>query len=233
MLDVTDEAQVAEAARTATDVALLINNAGYWGESSSFMTLDVAKARREMDVNYFGLLSVTSVFALALKASSGGAVLNVLSFLALATWPVSGTYASSKAAALAVTRSRRAELAAQGTAVIGVMPVQVEAGMGQIMPPPRVAPQEVAVDALDAVEQGVDEVFPGELSRQSAKAFAAISGSSGLTSSRSTTSSSADRGRPDWSWRVVWPKTPMSACCCSRRAATTTSQASWKRANAS
>jgi hypothetical protein len=45
--------------------------------------------------------------------------------------------------------------------------------MGQIMPPPRVAPQEVAVDALDAVEQGVDEVFPGELSRQSAKAFAA------------------------------------------------------------
>jgi short-subunit dehydrogenase len=154
-------------------VALLINNAGYWGESSSFMTLDVAKARREMDVNYFGLLSVTSVFALDLKASSGGAVLNVLSFLALATWPVSGTYAASKAATLAVTRSLRAELAAQGTAVIGVMPVQMETSVGQILPSPRVAPQEAAVAPLDAVEQGVDEVFPGKLSRQSAKAFAA------------------------------------------------------------
>jgi NAD(P)-dependent dehydrogenase (short-subunit alcohol dehydrogenase family) len=141
VLDVTDEAQVAEAARTATDVALLINNAGYWGESSAFTTLDVAKGRREMDVNYVGLLSVTSVFALALKASSGSAVLNVLSFLALATWPVSGTYAASKAATLAVTRSRRAELAAQGTAVIGVMPVQVDTGMGQIMPPPRRPPR--------------------------------------------------------------------------------------------
>lgn len=54
-LDVTDAAQVAAAARTATDVALLINNAGYWGESSAFMTPDVAKARREMDVNYVGL----------------------------------------------------------------------------------------------------------------------------------------------------------------------------------
>ena len=36
-------------------MALLINNAGYWGESSAFMTPDVAKARREMDVNYVGL----------------------------------------------------------------------------------------------------------------------------------------------------------------------------------
>jgi short-subunit dehydrogenase len=112
-LDVTDAAQVTAAARTATDVALLLNSAGYWGESSAFTTLDVAKGRREIDVNYFGLLAVTSAFAPVLKASGGGAVLNVLSFLALATWPVSGTYAASKAATLTVTRSLRAERAAE------------------------------------------------------------------------------------------------------------------------
>lgn len=172
-LDVTDEAQVAEAALTAKDVTLLINNAGYAGGTSAVTTLDVAKARREMDVNYFGLLSLTSAFAPVLKATGGGAIINVASFLSLVTLPIWGTYSASKAAALAATRSLRAELAAQGTAVVGVMPVQVETDMGQGLPAPRVAPQDVAIESLDAVEQRIDEVFPGELTKQRAAAFAA------------------------------------------------------------
>lgn len=172
-LDVTDEAQVAEAAKTASDVTLLINNAGYAGGGGAFSTLDLAAARREMDVNYFGILSLVHAFAPVLRASGGGAVLNVLSFLSLVTLPTLGTYSASKAAALAATRSLRAELAAQGTAVIGVMPVQVETDMGQALPAPRLSPQEVAVESLDVVEQGLDEVFPGKMTKDAAKGFAA------------------------------------------------------------
>lgn len=172
-LDVTDAAQVAAAAEAAADVSLLVNNAGFAGSSSAYRTLDLAAARREMEVNYFGILSVTRAFAPILEAAGGGAVVNMLSFLSLVTLPRAATYSASKAAGLAVTRSLRAELAAQGTAVVAVMPVQVETEMGRSLPEPRLSAQEVAEESLDAVEAGLDEVFPGELTRQNARAFAA------------------------------------------------------------
>lgn len=170
-LDVTDETQIADAAKVASDVTLLINNAGYSGDGSAFTTLDLKAARREMDVNYFGVLSLVHAFAPALKASGGGAVVNVLSILSLVTIPAVGTYSASKSAALAATRSLRAELAAQSTTVVGVMPVQVETDMGQVMPEPRLTPQEVAAEALDGVEAGVEDVFPGQLTRIAMQSF--------------------------------------------------------------
>ncbi len=170
-LDVTDEAQVKKVAQLASDVTLLINNAGVAGWHGAISAPDLAAARQEIEVNYFGALSLIRAFAPALAASGGGAVVNLLSFLSLVTLPLVGTYSASKAAALAMTRSVRAELAAQGTLVVASMPVQVDTDMGRALPEPRLTPREVAVDSLDAVEQGVEEVFPGELTRQAAHAF--------------------------------------------------------------
>ncbi|WP_088344736.1 MULTISPECIES: SDR family NAD(P)-dependent oxidoreductase [Rhodomicrobium] len=172
-LDVADPGQVAAAARLAPDVNLLINNAGFDGKSSAFTTFDLANARKEMEVNYFGLLSLVRAFEPALAAAGGGAVVNVLSMVALVTLPVSATYSASKSAALAVTRSLRAELAAKGTTVMAVMPVQIETEMGRNLPEPRLAPAEVAADTFDALEAGLNEVFPGQLSKKAAEAFAA------------------------------------------------------------
>jgi short-subunit dehydrogenase len=125
-----------------------------------------------MDVNYFAPLSLVRAFAPQLAAAGGGAIVNILSFMALVTPPRSSTYSASKAAALAVTRGARAELAAQGTKVIAVMPVQVDTDMGRDLPEPRLTPQEVAADSLDAVVSGLEEVFPGEPTHQRADAFA-------------------------------------------------------------
>jgi short-subunit dehydrogenase len=172
-LDVTDEAQVAQAAAALKDVNLLINNAGFAGGRSAYTTFDMATARKEMDVNYFGVLSMAHAFAPALKANGGGTIVNVLSFLSLVAMPAAATYSASKAAALSATRSLRAELAAQKTAVIGVMPVQVDTDMGRMLPPPHLTTMDVVGDALDAVESGVIDVFPGEITRNTAKAFAA------------------------------------------------------------
>jgi NAD(P)-dependent dehydrogenase (short-subunit alcohol dehydrogenase family) len=171
-LDVADEAAVLRAAKAASDVTLLINNAGVAGFHGAISAPDLATARREMEVNYFGPLSMARAFAPHLGASGGGAIVNILSFLSLVTLPRAGTYSASKAAALALTRSVRAELAGQGTRVVAVMPVQVDTDMGRDLPEPRLTPQEVAAEALDAVESGLDDVFPGELTRGSAAAFA-------------------------------------------------------------
>jgi NAD(P)-dependent dehydrogenase (short-subunit alcohol dehydrogenase family) len=80
-LDITDDASVAEAAAVATDVTVLINNAGV---ATLAKLVDGAEAdiRQEMETNYFGTLRMVRAFALILKANGGGAVLNVLSVMA-------------------------------------------------------------------------------------------------------------------------------------------------------
>ncbi len=172
-LDVADAAQVEAAAHAAPDVTLLINNAGVAGFSGALSAPNLDAARHEMEVNYFGTLNTTRAFRDAPALHGGGAVLNVLSFLSLATAPTAGTYSASKAAQQALTRTLRAELKARGALVVGVLPVQVDTDMGQALPEPRLTTQEVVDDSLDAVEAGIEEVFPGELSRNVAAQFAA------------------------------------------------------------
>lgn len=172
-LDVTNASDVEQAAKVATDVTLLINNAGFAGGQGVLSAPDLSISRQEMEVNYFGVLALSRAFAPVLAKAPESAIVNILSFLSLVTLPSAGTYSASKAASLAATRSLRAELKAQGTEVVGSMPVQVETDMGRDLPEPRLQPIDVVSDTLDAVEAGLEEVFPGELTRNTAAAFAA------------------------------------------------------------
>jgi short-subunit dehydrogenase len=98
----------------------------------------------------------------------------MLSMAALVSLPVTGTYSASKVAFLSVTRSIRAELAAQGTIVVGVLAVQTETAIGARLPSPRMTPGEVASDALDAVQAGKnEEVVAGSLTQGAYQAFTA------------------------------------------------------------
>jgi len=172
-LDVTDPDQVAAAAVVASDVTLLINNAGYAGFDGALSAIDISDARQEMEVNYFAPLAMSRAFAPVL-AKGNSAILNMLSMLSLVTLPMAGTYSASKAAGLALTRSLRAELGAQGTQVVGVLAVQTDTAMGAKMPEPRMTPEEVVADALDAIEASVnDEVVAGAQSRAIYQAFTA------------------------------------------------------------
>ena len=69
-LDVTDREAVRAAAKKATDVSLLVNNAGS-AHFTGFMNSDdpATAAQADMDVNYFGTLSMIRAFAPGLKAS--------------------------------------------------------------------------------------------------------------------------------------------------------------------
>ncbi len=173
-LDVTDAVQVARAALDAPDVTLLVNNAGHAAFQGAIAAPRLVDARREMEVNYFGPLALTRAFAPVLARSGGGAIVNMLSMAAVVSLPAMGTYSASKAAFLSVTRSIRAELAAQGTAVVGVLAVQTETAIGARLPAPRMTPQEVAGDVLDAVEAGKsEEIAAGPLTQAVWEAFQA------------------------------------------------------------
>jgi NAD(P)-dependent dehydrogenase (short-subunit alcohol dehydrogenase family) len=96
-LDVTDEAEVDAAARQCADVSLLVNNAGLFLNQLLIGAPDMAAARAEMEVNYFGTLAMCRAFAPVLARNGGGAIVNVLSAVALFPVPNMGAWAARRA----------------------------------------------------------------------------------------------------------------------------------------
>ena len=171
-LDVTDSTQVDAAAQTAQDTTLLINNAGVIGSGGLFTASSVETAQWEMNTNYFGTLSMVRAFAPILQRNGGGTIVNMLSVVAVANAPVFGSYSASKAALNSLTQDIRAELASQGTQVVGVFPGPVDTAMTEGLPVDKVEPIKVAEAALQAIEAGQEDVYPDPVSQGT---FAAIS----------------------------------------------------------
>jgi len=172
-LDVTNLEHVQAAAKRCKDVTLLINNAGVNFNTALIGHRDLSNARTEMDVNYFGTLSMARAFAPVLKANGGGAIVNMLSITGRVNIPMMGSLSASKAAAISMTAGVRAELARQGTLVIGVMPGAVDTRMTAGVDIPKATPQAIAKEVLDAVEAGTEDVYPGDMAKDVIKAFKA------------------------------------------------------------
>jgi NAD(P)-dependent dehydrogenase (short-subunit alcohol dehydrogenase family) len=59
-----------------------------------------------------------------------------------------------------MTQAVRAELAVQGTRVIAVFPGPVDTDMAVSLPGEKVSPADVVDRALDAVQGGLEDVYP-------------------------------------------------------------------------
>jgi len=86
---------VTAAAGAASDVTLLINNAGVFTRQN-LVTGDPEKIRLEMDTNYFGTLNVVRAFAHVLAANGGGAILNVLSAMSWLAYDGANAYSAAE-----------------------------------------------------------------------------------------------------------------------------------------
>jgi NAD(P)-dependent dehydrogenase (short-subunit alcohol dehydrogenase family) len=164
-LDVTKPEQIVAAAAHASDVALLINNAGVT-HLGGFLAPDSEEvARFQFETNFFGVLRMSKAFAPILAANGGGAVLNVLS---VASWLNPGqlaAYAASKSAAWSLTNSLRYEMAAQRTQVLALHMGFVDTELAREIEAPKSSPDEIVKRALDALESGLDEVLADERAR--------------------------------------------------------------------
>ncbi len=163
-LDVTDSAQLARIAEVTQDVNLLFNNAGVLDFGSVLDAPDEA-FRRNFDVNCFGLLHATRAFAPALTRNHG-AVVNLLTLVALASMPGLGVYNASKAAAWSLTQSLRADLGKKGVKVLGVFPGAVDTDMLKGVDMPKTPPRAVADEVIAALEADAEDVFPDPMSKQ-------------------------------------------------------------------
>ncbi len=161
-LDVTDPDAVAAAAELAADVDLLVNNAGI--STGSQLLGDLDGVRAEMDVNFWGALSMVRAFAPVLAANGGGAIVNIASALSWFAAPGAGAYAVSKAANWNMSNALRLELAAQGTRVTSVHLGLADTDMAAGLQGPKTDPAVVVRTVLDAVEAGDLEVVVDEWS---------------------------------------------------------------------
>jgi len=162
-LDITIEADVINAGKTYNDVNLLINNAGVNYRNPLIAVGSLDNARNEIETNYFGTLYMCRAFADVLKNNGGGAIINVITILSRVSFPASGSYCASKAAALSMTQSVRAELASQGTLVVAVMPGAVDTRVAKSFKGSKMNPRDVALESLKAVKNGTEEIYPGEM----------------------------------------------------------------------
>ena len=163
VIDITRDDQITAAAAACSDVTLLFNNAGINRHQGMIAAPTLDDARAEMTSNYFGTLTMCRAFAPVLKANGGGAIVNILSILAKATIPAMGSLCASKAAALRMTESVRAELAAQKTLVVALMTGAMDTDMERDFQGPKSAPAEVATTLLEEIDRGTEEVYHGSM----------------------------------------------------------------------
>lgn len=165
-LDVTKPEDVAAAAALASDVTLVINNAGI-AQPGGFLAADSEDTtRRIFETNVYGVLRMSKAFAPVLKSNGGGALLNVLS---ISSWVNGGelaAYSASKSAAWSLTNALRTELAAQKTQVLGLHMGYVDTDLTRGFEVPKASPDDIVKRALDGLESGLDEVLADEITQQ-------------------------------------------------------------------
>ena len=170
-MDVTSDDDVNKAAAAATDITLLINNAGVNHNTAFLLAADLSIAREEFECNYLAPLRITRAFAPALIANNG-AVLNILTILARVNLPLMGSYCASKAAALSLTQGLRAELRPKGVRAAAALPGAVDTRMTAGLPIPKMSPADAATEILDGFERGEEETYVGDMARGLAEGLA-------------------------------------------------------------
>jgi NAD(P)-dependent dehydrogenase (short-subunit alcohol dehydrogenase family) len=167
VLDVTNAAQIEAASEQVESLDILINNAGV---SLPDDLSERAALEQHLAVNLFGAWAVTEAFLPALTQSRGR-IVNMVSVGALAAVPVLPAYSISKAAALSLTQSLRALLAARGVRVHAVLPGPIDTDMVRDLPIPKTPPESVARGIFDGIENEDEDIFPDPMSAMMAESW--------------------------------------------------------------
>ena len=129
--DVADERQCAEAVeavlRKAGRLDLLVNCAGF-GISGAVEFTELAEAKKQMEVNFFGCVNMTRAALPHMRQRGSGRIVNISSVAAPAAIPFQAYYSASKAAVNAWTAALANELRPWGVSVTAVQPGDIKTG---------------------------------------------------------------------------------------------------------
>lgn len=179
-LDVTDTASTRElAGEIGGKVDILVNNARFIRPGGVLSQGDTAFARDEMEVNALGLMRLAQAFGPGMcgrtadGVNSAVAWVNILSVHALVNMPEFGSFSASQAAALSLSQCLRAEFRASGLRVMNVFVGPTEDDWHQPLPPPKVLPASIASDLVRGLQQGLEDVYCGDVAKELVERFRA------------------------------------------------------------
>ena len=129
LCDVTDEAQIAAAAKGVAErhgqIDILVNNAGILSGRAPWHTLSREELERFIDINFIGYFLVTKAFYPLIKKNSTGRIINVASRTYFLANPGQMAYVASKGAVMGMTRVLAKESGDDGITVNAIMPGMV------------------------------------------------------------------------------------------------------------
>ena len=162
-LDVTRHDQVDRLATRTSDVTLLFNNAGVltFGDILSTAWNEV---ELNLEVNYLGKLRLVRTLVPVIERNGGGAIVNMLTLVALASMPGLSVYSASKAAAWSMTQSLRSNLSDRNIRVYSAFPGAVDTAMLAGVDMEKAAPDDVAKSILEGIIDGREDIFPDPMS---------------------------------------------------------------------
>jgi NAD(P)-dependent dehydrogenase (short-subunit alcohol dehydrogenase family) len=164
-LDVTDPNLVNALPAQSPDVNLLINNAGVLA-FGSILDVPTESIASQFNTNFYGSLNMARALVPVIEQNNGGAIVNVLSIVSLASMPAVAAYNASKAAAWSMTQSLRASVAEKGITVHAVFPGPVDTEMAAEFDFDKTSPADVAAAVLAGIEADQEDIFPDSMSNQ-------------------------------------------------------------------
>ena len=159
---------VEAAAKEASDVDLVVNNAGVLQPASPLSEDAIESLDYQIDVNVKGLMRMAQAFGPILMSNGGGAFVQLNSVASVRSFADLSTYCASKAASYAITQSLQQAWEMQNTHVLSVHPGPIKTDMGSQAGLDEIAePASLVSDAIiTALRQGDHHVFVGSVGQQ-------------------------------------------------------------------
>ncbi|MBM3298060.1 MAG: SDR family NAD(P)-dependent oxidoreductase, partial [Candidatus Aminicenantes bacterium] len=123
-LDLGDDSSIRECARKVGDVDILVNNAGR-SRVGPAEEIPLGDFVEDFRVNVFGTVLLTQRLLPRMREKGGGFIINIGSLAAEFPVPFQSSYAASKSALSAFTRSLRSEVGRYGVKVVLVEPYHI------------------------------------------------------------------------------------------------------------
>ncbi|MGX5734218.1 SDR family NAD(P)-dependent oxidoreductase [Bosea thiooxidans] len=141
--DVSDEQSVADAV-TATErehgpIAVLVNNAGLTGPSTTVAETPLAQWQKIQAINLTGTFLCARAVAAVMAPRAYGRIVNIASLAGKEGTPTLSAYSAAKAGVIAFTKAHGKELAGTGILVNAVAPAAIETELLQQMSEETVA----------------------------------------------------------------------------------------------
>lgn len=173
--DVSNTKSIQDLAAQATDVDIVVNNAGI-GTSYATIGDDFEKDfTNQLQVNAFGLLRVANAFAKTL-VDKKGALVQLNSVASLKNFPQLSTYSASKAASYSLTQGLRADLGAKGVQILSVHPGPVDTDMAAAAGFEGAVPTSVISEGIVTALAACDfHLFPDDMAKQFEGAYQSFS----------------------------------------------------------